>query len=155
MKRSEINKIIEDSLKFFADYKFKLPKFGYYKLKDWQKNKDNISEIMDVLLGWDITDFGKGDFEKCGLILFSVRNGLLNSSKYPKLYAEKAMISLEGQVTPMHYHLHKMEDIINRGGGTLAMQVFMSDKDGNVTDEDVELSFDGTLKTVKSAPSVA
>lgn len=31
------------------------------------------------------------------------------------------MFVREGQTTPIHFHWHKMEDIINRGGGDLCM----------------------------------
>ena len=36
-------------------------------------------------------------------------------------YAEKIMISRQDQVSPMHRHIVKAEDIINRGGATLAL----------------------------------
>lgn len=54
------------------------------------------------MLGWDLTDFGFGDFNKCGLILFTIRNG--NFMKDKKPYAEKIMIVEELQETPMHFH---------------------------------------------------
>jgi D-lyxose ketol-isomerase len=31
-------------------------------------------EIRDNYLGWDITDFGSGDYHKQGLFLFTLRN---------------------------------------------------------------------------------
>ena len=40
------------------------------------------------------------------------------------LYAEKIMISKENQISPMHRHNLKTEDIINRGGGTLVLELF-------------------------------
>ena len=49
-----------------------------------------------------------------------------NNPAYTKPYAEKLLISQEGQVCPMHFHWKKMEDIINRGGGTLMMQLYNS-----------------------------
>jgi len=57
--------------------------------------------IIDNRLGWDITDFGSGDFRKQGLTLFTIRNG--NLTKRDKLYCEKIMISDEEQVTPSHF----------------------------------------------------
>jgi len=82
------------------------------------------------MLGWDITDFGGGDFLKKGLLLFTMRNGNLYDDRYTKPYAEKYLIVEEGQVTPFHFHWKKMEDIINRGGGNLLVQVYNDDGNG-------------------------
>lgn len=45
-------------------------------------------------------------------------------------YAEKLLISRRDQISPMHTHVIKAEDIINRGGATLAIQLYGSDVDG-------------------------
>ena len=45
--------------------------------------------------------------------------------------AEKLLISKQDQLSPMHTHLLKAEDIINRGGATLVVELFGSDGDGN------------------------
>ena len=90
--------------------------------QDWKKKGEEVSEIVDRRLGWDITDFGRGKFCKCGLAIFTLRNGNpvadLPSGK-GKLYAEKILMFKHDQVCPFHFHWHKMEDIINRGGGEL------------------------------------
>ena len=77
-------------------------------------------------LGWDITDFGAGSFNTLGLFLFTVRNGSQAEmrAKRGKLYCEKLMIVEVGQMTPMHFHWNKVEDIINRGGGKLDIQFY-------------------------------
>lgn len=36
-------------------------------MAEWAEKGDEIREIRDNMLGWDITDFGQGDFEKTGL----------------------------------------------------------------------------------------
>ena len=47
------------------------------------------------MLGWDITDYGLGDFEKVGFSLITLRNGNLTmADKYPKTYAEKLLFPL-------------------------------------------------------------
>jgi D-lyxose ketol-isomerase len=148
MKRSEINAIIAKSIAFFEQMNFKLPLWGYYRLSDWRKSKNNCREIFDLALGWDITDFGLGDFEKKGLILFTIRNGKPEGSGYPKPYAEKIMIAGPGQVTPLHYHWHKMEDIINRGGGELAFELYNSTADDELADGPVQVSLDGVIRSV-------
>jgi D-lyxose ketol-isomerase len=49
MKRSEINQIIG--------------------------NHEAASKVINNMLGWDITDFGSGNFYRRGLFLFTLRNG--------------------------------------------------------------------------------
>ena len=53
-------------------------------------------------------------------------------------YAEKIMISRRDQLAPMHRHVVKAEDIINRGGATLALELFESGPDGRI-DESAEV----------------
>lgn len=143
MKRSDINTYIKTGIEFFQQHKFLLPPFAYFSIKDWQEKKEQAREIFDLLLGWDITSFGTDDFLHTGLLLFTIRNGELNSDKYPKPYAEKIMMVLEGQVTPCHFHWNKREDIINRGGGNLAMEVWQAGQDNKITDEPFTMSIDG------------
>ncbi|MCK9435617.1 MAG: D-lyxose/D-mannose family sugar isomerase [Synergistaceae bacterium] len=142
MKRSEINRIIVDAKNFLADHQFHLPPWAYWGLSDWKKNKESVSEVMNNMLGWDITDFGSGDFYKRGLFLFTLRNGKFNVDKKP--YAEKIMIVEENQETPMHFHWSKMEDIINRGGGNLVIELYNATSD-DLLDETtpVRLKTDG------------
>jgi D-lyxose ketol-isomerase len=45
-------------------------------------------------------------------------------------YAEKLLISRQDQLSPMHTHVIKAEDIINRGGATLVVELFGSDDKG-------------------------
>lgn len=125
MKRSEINNEIRKAEEFFASFSFKLPKFASYTLEDWKKlDKSKVKEIFDCNLGWDITDFGRGNYEKEGLFLFTIRNGNIQMPEYTKMYAEKIMISRSEQVTLMHCHETKCEDIINRGGGNLVFELY-------------------------------
>jgi len=154
MKRSEINYIIKNAIKFFNKMNFKLPPFAFFSIDDWLKIKNNAKEIFDLNLGWDITDFGKGDFYKTGLLLFTIRNGILNSKDYPKPYAEKIMIVEEEQVTPMHFHWNKVEDIINRGGGNLIIKLYNSTKDEDLDKSDITVIIDGIKRFIKSGDEV-
>lgn len=128
MKRSEINRIIRSADVFIKERRFYLPPFAYWTPQEWQAKGTEVHEIVENHLGWDITDFGSGKFERIGLFLFTIRNGRPeNWQKLSgKLYAEKILIVAENQVTPYHFHWNKMEDIINRGGGTLCIQLFNS-----------------------------
>jgi D-lyxose ketol-isomerase len=147
MRRSEINHYIEESLEFFKQHRFYLPAWGYYTAADWRQIDTSHREIVDNMLGWDITDFGKGEFIKTGLILFTLRNGNLVRDNKP--YAEKIMVVRENQLTPLHYHASKMEDIINRGGGNLKLVVYKSTNCGKLSDESVEVKVDGVVRTVQ------
>jgi hypothetical protein len=46
-------------------------------------------------------------------------------------YAEKLLISKQDQLSPMHTHVLKAEDIINRGGATLVVELYGSDTNSN------------------------
>ncbi|MDD5698757.1 MAG: D-lyxose/D-mannose family sugar isomerase [Victivallaceae bacterium] len=148
MKRSELNEIIRSGIEFMDEMNFKLPPFAGWTPEDWRKKGAEYNEIRANKLGWDITDFGSGDFFGTGLLLFTLRNGNLNDTCYSKPYAEKIMIAAEEQVTPFHFHWNKMEDIINRGGGNLLIQLFNSDSDEDFADTPVKVSSDGRNYTV-------
>ncbi|MBN1789067.1 MAG: D-lyxose/D-mannose family sugar isomerase [Bacteroidales bacterium] len=152
MKRSEINQILNDAGAFMAQKQFILPPWAYWSVDEWRKNKEDAQEIIDNMLGWDITDFGSGDFYSRGLFLFTIRNGKFNVDK--KTYAEKIMIVEENQETPMHYHWAKMEDIINRGGGNLVIELFNATADNKLDTTPVHLKTDGIKRTVEAGGKV-
>lgn len=129
MKRSQINALMKEAVEFIDKMNFKLPPYVFFTPDEWKEKNSEYDEIRDNMLGWDITDFGSGDFEKIGLLLVTIRNGNLKNPKYNKKYAEKLLIVKEEQITPLHFHWYKMEDIINRGGGNLMVQVYNSTED--------------------------
>jgi D-lyxose ketol-isomerase len=156
VKRSEINEIMRAADAFFSRQGFPLPPFAHWSPHDWTKKGEEVSEIVDRRLGWDITDFGKNKFCKCGLAIFTIRNGPIEDLKSGKgkLYCEKVLMIKHDQVCPFHFHWHKMEDIINRGGGELVVQVYNSSPDEGVTDTPVTLSQDGVRKTFDAGTQV-
>lgn len=99
MKRSEINRAIADAMLAFECHHWHLPPEPR----------------------WDVTGFGLGDFSKYGLTL-------VNLAELPE-YCEKIMFARQGQITPIHKHNAKQEDIICRIG-TLAIQLFAQDEKG-------------------------
>ncbi len=149
MKRSEINDILRDAEAFFESKQFKLPPFARWSPEDWKTKDKSYQEIIDNMLGWDITDFSSGDFHNEGLLLFTLRNGNPHMYKYTKTYAEKVLLIKEGQVTPFHFHWNKMEDIINRGGGNLVIEVYQADDEEAKTDKPVTLYLDGRQEVVE------
>lgn len=127
MKRSEVNKYIKEMEALAKENGFHLPPFCNWTPEEWQEKGHEYDEIRDNMLGWDITDYGLGDFEKVGFALITLRNGNQHDSKYKKVYAEKLLMLKEGQHSPMHFHWVKSEDIINRGGGILIIHVYNDD----------------------------
>ena len=143
MKRSEINTIIKRAVNYIDKMNFLLPPFAFWSAESWKDKGSEYNEILENQLGWDITDFGSGDFFKIGLLMFTIRNGNFTSPKYKKPYAEKLLISEKGQVTPYHFHYKKMEDIINRGGGDLMVKLYNSKADESFDTSPVQISVDG------------
>lgn len=153
MKRSKVNQIIADAKAFISSFGYILPPFAHWPPETMRERRKEISGIVDARLGWDITDYGQGRFDEIGLFLFTVRNGNANDLKQGRgmLYAEKIMISHEGQLAPMHRHIVKAEDIINRGGGKLVLELYASAPDGSIDrDSEVTVPCDGVSRTVKA-----
>src|SRR5690606_37206780 len=154
VKRSEINEIIRESDSFIRSFGYILPPFAYWSAEEMKERTANDARaIRDARLGWDITDYGQGNFADLGLFLFTVRNGNAADLKRGTgmLYAEKIMISRKNQLSPMHRHVVKAEDIINRGGGTLVLELFNSAPDGSVDEErDVTVAVYGRMVTQKA-----
>ena len=154
MKRSEINALLKEAATFTKEQGFHLPPFAFWSPAEWRTKGPEADEIRDCMLGWDVTDFGLGDFHRIGLTLFTIRNGHPTDERYFKPYAEKIMISEEKQATPMHFHWSKAEDIINRGGGDLVVQLYNAAPDEGLADTDVTVSIDGVRRTVKAGDCV-
>ena len=154
MKRSEINKAIKDMEALLEHQKFMLPDFCNWTPEEWENKGAEYDEIRENMLGWDVTDYGMGNFEELGLVLVTIRNGNLKNKKYNKPYAEKVLMVYEGQVSPMHFHWNKMEDIINRGGGNIVFRLFNAGKEGEKLDTDVEVTQDGRTYFVPAGSEV-
>ena len=145
MRRSRINEIMRDADAFMKRHGFVLPPFAYWSPDEFRAQAG--PGILDARLGWDITDYGAGRFDEMGLFLFTLRNGSLDDLRAGggMCYAEKLLISRRDQLSPMHRHVLKAEDIINRGGGTLVVELFASAPDGSIDREaEVEVPTDGT-----------
>jgi hypothetical protein len=133
MKRSEINKAIQTAKEMMEKYSWTLPHWAYWSKSDYE-NKSGLKEYLNKhQMGWDVTDFGKGVFNEQGITLFCIRNGIQGNAN-DKPYAEKLLFMQEGQEIPFHSHKIKLEDIINRGGGDLAIEFV------EVDEKDQELS---------------
>jgi D-lyxose ketol-isomerase len=155
MKRSKINHLIAEAKDLFERQGLHLPAFAFWSPEDWSQKGEEVNEIRETALGWDVTDFGLGQYDTCGLLLFTVRNGnYQNLKRYPKGYAEKLMIVKENQVTPMHFHWKKREDIINRGGGELVIEVYKSTPENTLSEESFSVSIDGVRRQCQPGDKV-
>ncbi|HVJ06939.1 MAG TPA: D-lyxose/D-mannose family sugar isomerase [Acidisarcina sp.] len=155
MKRSEINIAIASAIEFFARHQFALPPFASWTRETWAE-LDEVSEFASRELGWDVTDFNSGNFESIGLTLFALRNGIPSKGNQC-MYSEKIMHVRERQVTPLHFHYRKTEDIINRGGkgtGDLAVQLYNSTADGGLADTPVVVTCDGFRRHCKAGGTI-
>ena len=93
MNRSTINHILKEGQAFIESFGYILPPFAHWTAEQWATRKADAGAIIEAGLGWDITDYGKGQFDELGLFLFTVRNGLEADLKAGKgmLYAEKIL----------------------------------------------------------------
>lgn len=152
MKRSEINAIMRDADAFMRAHSFYLPPFAYWTPAVWASKGPEVGEIIARELGWDITDFGSGNYTRIGLFIFTIRNSDPSSARAipGKVYAEKILICDSGQRTPMHFHWRKVEDIINRGGGDLVLQLYNAADDDTLATSQISINTDGTRRTLQA-----
>lgn len=153
MKRSRVNDILREAAGFIRSFGYAMPPFADFTPDEMKARRSEIDGIVNARLGWDITDYGVGDFDNKGLFLFTVRNGDAEALKEGRgmLYAEKIMISRKNQISPVHRHVVKAEDIINRGGGTLCIELYNAQPDGSVDEKSpVTVPTDGIPRTVEA-----
>jgi D-lyxose ketol-isomerase len=154
LKRSEINLFITNAIDFFEENHFSLPPFAHWTLEEWRERGHKADEIRQRHLGWDVTDFNSGLFASCGLTLFTLRNGAFSQHES---YAEKIMMVRERQITPLHRHERKTEDIINRGNsvtGELVVKLYNSTENGGLADTPVSVTCDGIPRHTEAGGTI-
>jgi D-lyxose ketol-isomerase len=136
MKRSRVNQIMAEAEELIAIHGFVLPPFAWWSPEEFCRLAPG-TRVAEARMGWDITDYGQGRFDELGLFLFTLRNGRLTDLQHGggMAYAEKLLISRKDQLSPMHTHVIKAEDIINRGGATLAIELYGSDDAGRFAED--------------------
>ncbi len=155
MNRSEVNRLIHEAIDLFREKHFRLPPFAFWTPEQWARTGKEADEIRDNGLGWDVTDYGLGNFLHTGLLLFTIRNGnYARKNDYPKGYAEKIMVVRENQITPWHYHWNKREDIINRGGGDLIIELYLANEANTFSDRSFSVALDGVRRQVQPGDKV-
>ena len=147
MKRSEINAAIVEAKDMIDKYSWVLPKWGYWSKKEYDKNPTLKKYLKNHQMGWDVTDFGKGEFSKKGITLFCIRNGIQGNND-DKPYAEKLLFMRECQEIPFHSHKVKLEDIINRGGGDLVIEFLEVDSNQIELNSKIDVLIDGEIVSI-------
>jgi D-lyxose ketol-isomerase len=146
VKRSQVEAAAAAARAAFAAAGFRLPPFADWTVADWAAHAD--SHAARAGLGWDVTDYGRGDFARCGLTLFTLRNGLAAELRAGRgfAYAEKLMLVGDGQLAPMHRHRSKVEDIIVRGAGVLALELWPDEGGRPARGRPVRVLCDGVMR---------
>jgi D-lyxose ketol-isomerase len=123
MKRSEINAIVREARACFETHGWNLP----------PKPR------------WDVTDFGLGYFNKFGLLL-------INLAEEPE-YCEKLMYARKNQMTPMHCHRQKKEDIISRNGN-LVVEIWKGRPDPEAEKTKIPIRINGEAIAIENGSKV-
>ena len=129
MKRSQINAAIDEAHRTLREHGIRLPEYAYWSPEDWRRAGPEYRRVFLNALGWAVTDFGQGDFDRCGITMFDVRNGTREHPAEGTPYGEKIYVLKPGQRLPFHFHYTKTEDIISYAGGTLMIQLYNSRAD--------------------------
>jgi D-lyxose ketol-isomerase len=79
---------------FFAHLGFALPPFAFWSPREFRSQADEVAAIIAARMGWDITDYGQGDFARLGLVLFALRNGPSGDLRTGDAMAYAEMINL-------------------------------------------------------------
>ena len=146
LKRSEIESAIDAAVALAERHRFPLPPFASWARERWIEQAAELRVPLERGLGWDVTDFGRGDFLRTGLTLLTLRNGTLaeQAAGLGQTYAEKLLHVRVGQETPFHLHPRKTEDILNRGGGELVVELVHPDE----PDSSVRALVNGAPRTI-------
>lgn len=147
MLRSEINRLMADAKALFARHGYLPPPWAFWSPAEWSARPEQARFCATHQMGWDITDFGSGDFGRRGLVLLCTRNGIQNVPG-ERPYAEKIMMVRDAQETPYHWHKVKTEDIVNRGGADFVIELVRTDAQGAPASEALDVLIDGTVRRV-------
>jgi D-lyxose ketol-isomerase len=152
--RSLINRSIAEATETFARFGVALPPWAFWSPAAWSDKGPECDEIRDCMLGWDVTDFGSGNFPSIGRTLFTLRNGTTRKPGYPKPYAQKYLFDPEDQRAPAHFHRSKREDICCLAGGNILVQLRTAGPDDRPLDEPLAATVDGITRTLSPGETI-
>lgn len=143
MRRSEIDTIIDETIAILEAQGTRLPPFAHWSPAEWRAPETRT--MRERFLGWAVVEFEPGAFAKAGIALCTTRMGSHHdlAQGRGRLYGEKVFVLRDQQYVPFHHHAVKTEDVINRGGATLAIELVRVDAAGRPSREPVEIERDG------------
>lgn len=147
--RSLVSRSIAEAMAAFARFGIALPPFAFWSPAEWATKGSECDEIRDCMLGWDVTDFGSGDFPCIGRTLFTLRNGTARKAGYAKIYAQKYLFDPENQRAPAHFHRGKMEDICCLAGGNVLVQLRSAGPDDLPGAVPLAVKVDGSARVIR------
>ena len=150
MKRSLINESMQWAEALLKKHDISLPLFAHWGPEQWKEQKEQVSTIRRVYLGWDVKDYS----EEMGSVLFTIRNGSYLDASVGVPYCEKVIMFRDGKRLPLHYHKSKTEDIINRAGGIMQIKLYNTNEKGELTYDPVQVYQDGILHTYEAGEMV-
>jgi len=156
VKRSEIDAAIERAIGNANKLGVALPKWA-----DWHPAQFDAGAegIRDQRLGWKVIDFGVGDFQHCGLVLFALcapltddfgapltNSQLVGAYEYPvTAFSRKYLFVQAGQTEPHHFHRQKRrKEVSVVAGGSVHFELAWADSDTALSaTRDVNIQVDG------------
>src|SRR5436190_1521325 len=144
MQRSRINAAVEDAIKQARQHGVPLPRFAVEPNDVLAGKGEAFDEARACGLGWNVTDFGSGNFDKMGLVTLNLRCGNPAVPAYAaKVYSEKLLLLGPQQRVPMHHHAARIEDIICCVGESFHVAVYSRAGNGEISEDATEVSIDG------------
>jgi D-lyxose ketol-isomerase len=155
MKRSEIDAAIERAIGNAKKYGVALPKWADWNPSQFDESADGIRHQK---LGWKVIDFGAGDFQHCGLVLFALCSPLVDefgapltkpqrvgSHDYPvTAFSRKYLFVQAGQTEPHHFHRQKArKEVTVVAGAPVRFELAWGESDTALSNKDVDVQVDG------------
>lgn len=157
MKRSFIDSRIDAMLALCDRHGFALPPFARWDAAAYRADPQAAARILAGGLGWNVAEFKPGAFATDGIVVFTTRMGdwrALGSGR-GRLYGEKAIMAMDGQRTPHHYHVVKTEDVLNRGGARFVVEMFKVDATGRRLADSFDVLKDASMVRVAPGGRIA
>jgi len=155
MQRSRINAAIEEAIGQARRHGLPLPRFAVESNETLASKGEAFDEARACGLGWNVTDFGSGNFEKMGLVTLNLRSGNPSFPAYAgKVYSEKLLFLGPQQRVPMHYHAARIEDVICCAGEKFYVAVYSRAANGEISDGATDVSIDGERRKVPCGDAI-
>lgn len=166
MKRSEIDAAIERAIGNAKKHGVALPKWADWHPLQFDTNADGIRQQK---LGWKVVDFGVGDFQSCGLVIFALCSPIVDESGAPVTttqnlgghdypvtgFSRKYLFVQAGQTEPHHFHRQKArKEVTVVAGASVRFELAWADGDTALSDKDVDVQVDGIWHHLPAGGSI-